>query len=46
VLAALPVVEDCGRRRLSDVGLDAAMAASPGSCAPQERAGTDLREAR
>ena len=46
VLAALAVVDDCGRRRVSDVGLDAARAASPGSRAPQDRAGTDLREAR
>jgi hypothetical protein len=46
VLAALVVVDDCGRRRVSDVGLDAARAASPGSRAPQDCAGTDLREAR
>jgi hypothetical protein len=46
VLAALAVVDDCGRRRVSDVGLDAARAASPVSRAPQDRAGTDLREAR
>jgi hypothetical protein len=46
VLAALAVVDDCGHRRVSDVGLDAARAASPGSRAPQDRAGTDLREAR
>jgi hypothetical protein len=46
VLPALAVVDDCGRRRVPDVGLDAARAASPGSRAPQDRAGTDLREAR
>jgi hypothetical protein len=46
LLAASSVVDDCGRRRVSDVGLDAARAASPSSRAPQDRAGTDLREAR
>jgi hypothetical protein len=46
VLAALAVVDDCRRRRLSDVGLDAARAASPTGRAPQDRAGADLREAR
>jgi hypothetical protein len=45
VLAALAVVDDCGRRRLSDVGLDAARATSPSSRAPRGRAGADLREA-
>ena len=45
VLAALPVVDDCGRRRVSDVRPDRCQAASPDSRAPRDRAGTHLREA-
>ena len=45
MLAASPVADDCGRRRVSDVRLDRCQAASPDSRAPRGRAGTHLREA-
>jgi hypothetical protein len=45
VLAASPVVDDCRRRRVSDVRPDRCQAASPHSRAPRGRAGTHLREA-